>query len=98
MQKKLVYTMPISQYTVRIINICLIQFSGTNLNANLINLVVIIVYYIGIANGDINMSKSKHISQFVFCTNICLNLLTIPHFISHFHSFFFSKISQKQFK
>ena len=34
------------------------------------------------------MSKSKHISLFVIYINICLNLLTIPHFINHFYSFF----------
>ena len=47
---------------------------------------------------SISMSKSKHISLFVICINICLNLLTIPNFISHFYSFFFSELSQKQFK
>ena len=33
--------------TMRIINICLIQFDGTNLNASLMNLLVIVVCYIG---------------------------------------------------
>ena len=51
-----------------------------------------------IANRYVSMSKSKHISLFVICINICLNLLTISHLISHFYNFFFSKISQKQFK
>ena len=37
--------MPISQYAVRII-ICSIKFGGTNLNASLMNLLVIVVYYI----------------------------------------------------
>ena len=41
-----------------------------------------------IANGYVSMSKSKHISLFVICINICLNLPTIPHLISHFYSFF----------
>ena len=47
MWQKLVCTMPISPYSpVRIINICSIQFEGTNLNASLMNLLVMVVCYI----------------------------------------------------
>ena len=41
------------------------------------------------------MSVCQKSKLLVICINlICLNLLTISHFISQFYSFFFGKMSQ----
>ena len=41
-----------------------------------------------------SVCQKVNMSAYVICINICLNLLTIPHFISYFYSLFFTKMSQ----